>query len=92
MLSVSISCFVHSQSSASQPHGPEFVPHANLCGVCGGKSGYGAYFMAIPTAMLSDVKSTNVFEGIHLELIIFGRFSGSRGHQVVWSRSSRNVL
>jgi len=42
--------------------------------------------------LLSEVKQTNAFEGILVELIIFGCILGSRGHQVVCSQSRSNVL
>jgi hypothetical protein len=42
--------------------------------------------------LLSEIKQTNAFEGIQVELIIFGCILGSRGHPVVYSRCRSKVL
>jgi len=42
--------------------------------------------------LLSEIRQTNAFEGIQVELIIFGCISGSRGHPVFYSRCRIKVL
>jgi hypothetical protein len=52
----------------------------------------GHTFCRFRLLLLSEVKQTHAFEGIKVELIIFGCISGSTAHQVVCSRFGINVL
>ena len=51
----------------------------------------GHTFCPFRLLLLSEVKK-NTFEGVQVELNIFGYISGNRGYQVVCSRSRINVL